>query len=259
MSTEYIKLREEAGLCWIRFDRPEKLNAVNSDVLRELERAVICCEENEEVKVVIVTGNEKAFVAGADVGDMSTFGIKGAIELTDLTMRVQERLADLPKPTIASIAGFALGAGCEIALCCDFRIAADNAVLGQPEIKLGIIPGGGGTQRLPRLSNSSVAARMILLGENIKAPEAANIGLVDKVVALDQLESETISLATKLKSMPPLAVRAARTAIRQGLNTSLKDGLEIEKALFCSLFGTHDQKEGMTAFLEKRKPSFLGK
>jgi enoyl-CoA hydratase/carnithine racemase len=152
-----------------------------------------------------------------------------------------------------------LGAGCEIALCCDFRIAADNAVLGQPEIKLGIIPGGGGTQRLPRLINSSVAARMILLGENIRAPEAANIGLVDKVVDLDQLESETISLATKLKSMPPLALRAARTAIRKGLNTSLKDGLEIEKALFSSLFGTHDQKEGMTAFLEKRKPSFLGK
>jgi len=259
MSTEYIKLKEEAGLGWIRFDRPEKLNAVNSDVLRELERAIISCEENEEVKVVILSGNEKAFVAGADVGNMATFGIKGAVELVDLTMRVQERLADLPKPTIASIAGFALGAGCEIALCCDFRVAANNAVLGQPEIKLGIIPGGGGTQRLPRLINSSVATRMILLGENIRAPEAANVGLVDKVVDLDHLESETISLAIKLKSMPPLAVRAARTAIRKGLNSSLKDGLELEKALFSSLFGTDDQKEGMTAFLEKRKPSFLGK
>ncbi|MGC8492138.1 MAG: enoyl-CoA hydratase/isomerase family protein [Syntrophobacteraceae bacterium] len=259
MSTKYVHLKEENGLCWIRFNRPEKLNAVNPEVLAELENALIICEQYEQIKVVILTGSEKAFIAGADIGNMANAGIRDAIELTDLTMRVQERLADLPKPTIASVAGFALGAGCETALCCDFRIAAENALFGLPEIKLGIIPGGGGTQRLPRLVNPSAAARMILLGENVNAIEAANIGLVDKVVVLDQLESETVSFATRLMRMPPLAVRAARTAMRKGLNTSLKDGLEIEKALFCSLFGTLDQKEGMSAFLEKRKPSFIGR
>ncbi len=259
MSMEYIKVKIEEGVCWIQFDRPKKMNAVNPDVLKELETAIAQCEEDEQIRTVVLTGNEKAFVAGADVEAMARADIATAYGLTDLTMRVQERLADLPKPTIASIAGYALGAGCEIALCCDFRIAADNAVLGQPEIKLGIIPGGGGTQRLPRLINPSTAARMIFLGDTINASEAAAIGLVDKVVELDKLESETIALATKLKSIPALAIRAAKTAMRKGLSTSLKEGLQIEQDLFCMLFGTLDQKEGMAAFLEKRKPSFPGK
>lgn len=258
MSSRFIRISEQDSICRIQFNRPEKLNAVNCEVLKELESAVIACERNDAIRVVILGGNEKAFVAGADVGDMARGGVKEAFELTEQTMRVQERLAELPKPTIASVAGFALGAGCELALCCDFRVAADNALLGLPEIKLGIIPGGGGTQRLPRLINPSLAARMILLGETLKALEAAAIGLVDKVVALDQLEGETQSLATRLKSMPPLAIRAARIAMRRGVNVSLKDGLEIERALFCSLFGTNDQKEGMAAFLEKRKPAFAG-
>lgn len=259
MSLEFIRVKSEDGIGWIRFDRPQKLNAVNSNVLKEFETALIQCEEDESINTVVLTGSQKAFVAGADVGDMAQAGIGEAYRLTDLTMRVQERLADLPKPTIASIAGYALGAGCEIALCCDFRLAADNSVLGLPEIKLGIIPGGGGTQRLPRLINPSIAARMIFLGETVNASEAASIGLVDKVVALDQLEIETVALATKLKSMPALALRAAKTAMRRGLNASLKDGLQMEQDLFCMLFGTRDQKEGMAAFLEKRKPAFAGK
>jgi enoyl-CoA hydratase len=190
---------------------------------------------------------------------MAKGNINLAYDLTDQTMRVQERLADLPKPTIAAIAGYALGGGCELALCCDFRIAAENAVLGLPEITLGIIPGGGGTQRLPRLVNPGAAARMILLGETIDANKAREIGLVDQVVSLDDLDKETNKLAAKLKKKPALAVRAAKTAMRKGLSTSLKEGLQIEQDLFCMLFGTRDQKEGMAAFMEKRKPGFKGR
>ena len=258
MDLKYIKQTNLDGVSWIQFNRPEKMNAVNPDVLRELESAIIDCEENEQVRCVVLKGNEKAFVAGADIDNMAKASIGDAYRLTDLTMRVQERLADLPKPTVAAISGYALGAGCEIALCCDFRIAADNAVLGLPEITLGIIPGGGGTQRLTRLIKSGAAARMILLGETVKSSEALSIGLVDKVVALSELEDEAKRLCSKLARMPGLAVRAAKAAMRRGLNTSLKEGLQIEQSLFCMLFGTQDQKEGMAAFIEKRKPVFKG-
>jgi enoyl-CoA hydratase len=256
---KYIKFKIEDGVGRIQFNRPEKLNAVNPDVLKELETAVEICESNDDIRVVVLTGNEKAFVAGADIENMAKGDIKNAYKLTDLTLRVQERLADLSKPTIASISGYALGGGCELALCCDFRIAADNAMLGLPEITLGIIPGGGGTQRLPRLVNLGAAARMILLGEMIKAKEAQEIGLVDKVVTLDELENETQKWVAKLKKKPALAVRAAKTAMRKGLSTSLKEGLQIEQDLFCMLFGTEDQKEGMAAFMEKRKAVFKGR
>ena len=259
MTLKYIQQDVKEGVAWIRFNRPEKLNAVNSDVLKELETALVACENDKAVRVVVLTGNDKAFVAGADVGAMADKGIAEAYQLTDLTLQVQERLADLPKPTIAAISGFALGAGCEIALCCDFRIAAENAVFGLPEITLGIIPGGGGSQRLPRLVNPSVAARMILLGELVKAPQAAQIGLVNTVVETAKLAEETGALAGRLAKMPVMAVRAAKTAMRKGLNVSLKDGLQIEQDLFCMLFGTQDQKEGMAAFLEKRKPAFAGR
>lgn len=259
MELNYLKVEIEDGVCRIQFNRPEKLNAVNPDVLKELETAVAYCAENDDIRVVVLMGNDKAFVAGADIENMARGDIKNAYALTDLTMRVQERLADLPKPTIASIAGYALGAGCELALCCDFRIAADKALLGLPEITLGIIPGGGGTQRLPRLVNPGAAARMILLGEAIDAKEAKEIGLVDKVVKLDDLATATNTLASKLKKRSALAVRAAKTAMRKGLSTSLKEGLQIEQDLFCMLFGTQDQKEGMAAFMEKRKPVFKNK
>ena len=259
MELKYLKFKIEDGVGRIQFNRPEKLNAVNPDVLKELETVVAVCEGSDDIRAVVLTGNEKAFVAGADIEHMAKGDIKSAYKLTDLTLRVQERLADLSKPTIASISGYALGGGCELALCCDFRIAADNAVLGLPEITLGIIPGGGGTQRLPRLVNLGAAARMILLGEMIKAKEAEEIGLVDKVVSLDELENETQKWVAKLMTKPALAVRAAKTAMRKGLSTSLKEGLQIEQDLFCLLFGTEDQKEGMAAFMEKRKAVFEGR
>lgn len=259
MDFKYIIFRSQDGIGWVQFNRPEKLNAINADVLRDLEGILAHCEKDDTIRVVVLRGNEKSFVAGADVKDMATGDIKLAYELTDLTMRVQERLADLPKPTIAAIAGYALGAGCEVALCCDFRIAADNAVLGLPEITLGIIPGGGGTQRLPRLVGLPAATELILLGETIKAGKAEQIGLVNKVVPLDRLEDETKDFAAKLMQRPFMALRAAKTAMRKGLSTSLKEGLQIEQGLFCMLFGTEDQKEGMSAFIEKRKPVFKGR
>lgn len=259
MDLKYINFKVQGGIAWVQFNRPERLNALNPDVLRDLEKIVGRCEEDDAVRVIVVTGNEKAFVAGADIEHMSKADIKAAYKLTDQTMQVQERLADLPKPTIAAISGYALGGGCEIALCCDFRIAAENAIFGLPEITLGIIPGGGGTQRLPRLVNLGIAARMIMLGEMIKSEQAYKIGLVDKVVPLNDLREETKVLASKLIERPFMALRAAKTAMRKGLSTSLKEGLQIEQDLFCMLFGTDDQKEGMAAFLEKRKPVFKGK
>ena len=259
MDLRYINLRVEDGTAWVQFNRPEKLNALNPDVFRDLETVVAQCEQDDDIRVVVLMGNEKAFVAGADIGHMARGDIKTACALTDLSMRVQERLADLPKPTVAAISGYALGGGCEVALCCDFRLAADNAVFGLPEITLGIIPGGGGTQRLPRLVNLGAAAKMIMLGEMIKSEEALRIGLVEKVVPLKNLKEEARILASKLMEMPFMALRAGKTAMRKGLNTSLKDGLHIEQNLFCMLFGTEDQKEGMTAFLEKRNPVFKSK
>ena len=259
MDLKYINFRSEDGIGWAQFNRPEKLNALNDDVLKDLEAIVASCQADDAVRVLVLTGHEKAFVAGADIGDMATGDIRFACELTDQTIRVQERLADLPKPTIAAISGYALGGGCEVALCCDFRIAADNAVFGLPEITLGVIPGGGGTQRLPRLVGIAAAAELILLGEMIKADKAERIGLVNKVVPFDQLEDEVKALAAKLMQKPSLALRAAKTAMRKGLNASLKEGLQIEQDLFCMLFGTEDQKEGMAAFMEKRKPTFKGR
>jgi len=259
MDENYIRFKSKDGIGRIQFNRPQKMNAVNPKVLVQLEEAVIACESDDDIRVLILTGNEKAFVAGADIEHMATGDITDAYRLTDLTRRVQDRLADFPKPTIASISGYALGAGCELALCCDFRIASDSAVMGLPEISLGIIPGGGGTQRLPRLINSGKAARMILLGETVSANEALSIGLVDQVTTPESLEDEVERLASKLKRLSVMALRAAKTAMRKGLNMSLSDGLQMEQDLFCMLFGTEDQTEGMRAFLEKRKPEFKGK
>lgn len=247
------------GIAWIRLNRPDKLNALNPDVYREIGEAAELGEADPEVRVLVLTGNEKAFAAGADIEHMSTGNIADSYMFTDRTMRSQEILADCSKPTIAAISGYALGGGLEVALCCDFRIVTETAVLGLPEISLGIIPGGGGTQRLPRLINYSMAAEMIMTGDMIKADQAKQIGLVNRVVPPAQLEAEVVSFAKKLIKRPALALRAAKIAMRKGLNVSLKDGLQMEKDLFCMLFGTEDQKEGMAAFIEKRKASFKGR
>jgi enoyl-CoA hydratase len=259
MYSRYIIVSKEEGIGWIHFNRPKKLNALNTEVFRELGKALVYCEADDEIRVVVLTGNEKAFAAGADIEHMAKGDIKSAYKLTDETMLVQERLADLAKPTIAALSGYTLGGGLEVALCCDFRIATENTVVGLPEINLGIIPGGGGTQRLPRLINYSTAAEMIMLGGIINAEKAERIGILNKVVPEGELEAEVKAFAGKLMAQPAMAIRAAKIAMRKGLNVSLKDGLQIEQNLFCMLFGTEDQKEGMAAFLEKRKATFTGK
>ena len=247
------------NIAWVRLNRPDKLNALNPQVFREIGEAVELCEADQEVRVLVLTGNEKAFAAGADIEHMSKGDILDAYMFGDKVVRIQEMLADCPKPTIAAISGYALGGGLEVSLCCDFRIVTESAVLGLPEISLGIIPGGGGTQRLPRLINYSMAAEMIMTGEMIKADQALQIGLVNRVVPTDKLEEEVVAFAKKLIKRPAIALRAAKIAMRKGLNVSLKDGVQMEQDLFCMLFGTRDQKEGMAAFIEKRKANFKGR
>jgi len=259
MELEYISFKKEEGIAWVQFNRPKKLNALNPAVIDDLEKAIAACEEDESIRVVVLKGSEKAFVAGADIEHMSKGDVNLALALSSQTTRVQDRLDNLPQPTVAAISGYALGGGCEVALCCDFRIAAGNAVLGLPEITLGIIPGGGGTQRLPRLIGTGPAAKLIMLGEMVKAEEAERIGLVDKIVPLADLDDEIKTFAAKLMERPAVALRAAKTAMRKGIEASLGEGLQIEQGQFALLFGTEDQKEGMAAFMEKRKPSYKGR
>lgn len=259
MKEDLILFSVEQNIAWIRFNRPQKMNAMNLALLGELDAVLLECEKRDDIRALILTGNEKAFIAGADIQPLAQGDVNTGYQVAEETMKVQERLADLPKPTIAAIAGFALGGGLEVALCCDFRLAADNALLGLPEITLGIIPGGGGTQRLPRLVGLAAATEMLLLGKPVKAERALFIGLVHEVLPPDQLLIRAEELARRLAEIPPVAMKACKGAMRAGLNSGLKEGLRMEQAAFSLLFGTQDQKEGMAAFLEKRKPSFVGR
>lgn len=258
MSYEHLKLKTVNGAGWIYFHRPDKLNALNTRVYQELEAALAVWQADDSVRTVVLAGGEKAFIAGADIDGMAQANPADAHELTDVSRRAQERLSNLPKPTIAAVSGYALGGGCEMALCCDFRIAAESAVFGLPEITLGIIPGAGGTQRLPRLVGLAAATEMILLGRPVKAAKAAELGLVHRVVPMEQLEAQAQELAEALMAKPAMALRAAKAALRAAMSTALGEGLLVEQQLFSQLFATHDQKEGMAAFLEKRKPRFQG-
>jgi enoyl-CoA hydratase len=252
-------LNIENNVAVIKLNRPEKLNALSPDAFSQLDDLLAKVELRKEVRALVITGDERAFAAGADIDHMADMGIRDVCEIADTTVRVQERLATMPVPTIAAISGYCLGGGLELALCCDFRIATDTAVLGFPEITLGIIPGGGGTQRLPRLIGKGAALKLIMLGNRIDADEALDLGLVDQVVKVDALIESVDAFTYKLAKQPAVALRAAKSAVNNGLSVSLNQGIQMEKDLFCMLFGTEDQKEGMKAFLEKRKPSYKGK
>lgn len=243
----------------VTVNRPEKRNALNGTVRREIVQVLDAIRDEEDVRVVVFTGaGEKAFVAGADVAE---FDAVGPIEqrLAMDSRRLYDEVAVFPKPTIASIRGFALGGGCELALACDLRIAARSARLGQPEIKLGLLPGGGGTQRLPRLIGYGQALRLILTGDPIDADEAHRIGLVELLVDDAQLEERTRDLARTLAERSPLALRLAKDALRAALEMPLSAGLRYERELFVTAFASRDKAEGVRAFLEKRPPRFIGR
>ncbi len=259
MRYETLRVESDAGVALITVDRQEKRNALNATVRAELVAAVTELAEDDDVRVLVITGaGEKAFVAGADIGE---FASRTPLEQRAAMAppRVFEALAECPKPVIAMINGFALGGGCELALACDLRIAADSARLGQPEINLGIIPGGGGTQRLPRIVGTGQAMRLILTGELIDAAEALRIGLVDVVYPAAELRDRVLELAGIMARRSPVALAAAKAAVRAASEMPLAAGLAYEKELFVTCFASDDRSEGVAAFLEKREPRFHGR
>ncbi len=260
MEYRYILYEESEGLATITFNRPEVRNALTQALMEELGRAVGEAEADGEVRVLILTGaGERAFVSGADLGEVRARDTASELgPASRLRRGVLERLEHLFKPSIAAINGYALGGGCEIALACTLRIAADTARFGQPEINLGIIPGLGGTQRLTRLVGRGRAMRLILTGDLIDAQEAYRIGLVDEVVPADKLMEAAKALGKKLASKPPLALRAAKDAVDYGADMSLAAALEFENRLFAMVSGSEDKAEGVAAFLEKRTPHWRG-
>jgi len=248
------------GIAFITINRPDKLNALNDQVMLELADAAERIATESGIKGAILTGSgPKSFVAGADIGDLSKQGPFDGKARAQRGQSVLRRLETCGKPVIAAINGFALGGGCELAMACHIRIASDNAKFGQPEVKLGIAPGYGGTQRLPRLVGKGVALQLILTGEMIDAQEAYRIGLVNRVVPAADLLAESEKMMRGILAMGPLAVRLAMEAVDQGLEMTLDEGLLLEANHFGLLAATQDTKEGLTAFLEKRSAKFQGR
>jgi enoyl-CoA hydratase len=241
------------GVCTL--NRPKQLNALNDALMDELGAALRAFDADDGIGCIIVTGSEKAFAAGADIGAMATFGYMDAYK-GDFITRNWETIRQIRKPVIAAVAGFALGGGCELAMMCDFIIAAESAKFGQPEIKLGIIPGAGGTQRLPRAVGKSKAMDMVLTGRFIDAAEAERAGLVSRVVAADKLLEEALAAATVINALSGPSVMMAKECVNRAFEGSLSDGVSFERRVFHALFATDDQKEGMDAFVNKRKPVF---
>ncbi|GGX37442.1 enoyl-CoA hydratase [Pigmentiphaga litoralis] len=248
--------RGRVGL--ITLNRPKALNALNDALMDELGAALLAFDANEDIGAIVITGSDKAFAAGADIGamkDWTYMDVFGA----DYITRNWETIRKVRKPVIGAVAGYALGGGCELAMMCDILIAADTAKFGQPEIKIGILPGAGGTQRLPRAVGKAKAMDLVLTARMMDAAEAERAGLVSRVVPADKLMEEALDAATVIASMSMPAVMMAKEAVNRAYEAPLNDGLLFERRMFHSLFGTHDQKEGMTAFMEKRKPAFRNK
>ena len=239
----------------ITLNRPKQLNALDDALMDELGAALLAFDNDDGIGCIVITGNEKAFAAGADISRMAPLGYMEVFNRNFIT-RNWETIRQVRKPVIAAVAGFALGGGCELAMMCDFIIAADSARFGQPEIKIGIIPGAGGTQRLPRAVGKSKAMDLVLTGRMMDAAEAERAGLVSRVVPAAQLLDEALSAAAAICGMSGPSVAMAKESVNRAFEGSLSDGISYERRLFHSLFATEDQKEGMEAFLGKRKPVF---
>ncbi len=259
MNYENLILEKRGPVALVKVNRPDKMNALNVRTREEILAIFKELEQDASVRVVVITGSgEKAFIAGADI---SEFAGKSPLETREMMQksRAFDAMEDFPKPVIAMINGYALGGGCELAMSCDIRIASARAKFGQPEIKLGIIPGGGGTQRLSRLIGEGKAMELILTGDMIDAEEALRLGLLNYVVAPDQLEAKTMEIANKIAEMSPVALRMAKKSVKNAARLGLAAGLEAETDLFILCFTSEDKEEGIRAFLEKRKPAFKGR
>jgi enoyl-CoA hydratase len=258
MSFQTLLVETAEGVTLIRLNRPQALNALNAQLLDELCQALDAAEADPAVGCVVLTGSDKAFAAGADIKEMSDKSY-AQMFVNDFFARGVRRLEQFRKPIIAAVAGYALGGGCELAMLCDFIIAADTARFGQPEINLGVMPGMGGTQRLTRLVGKSKAMDMTLTARQMDAAEAERSGLVSRVTPADKLLDEALAAARRIASQSPLAVMMNKELVNAAYETTLATGALMERRLFHSLFAFEDQKEGMAAFVEKRKPQFKGR
>ena len=255
MTNEFTIVSTQARVGIITLNRPKQLNALNDQLMDELGAALKAFDADPEIGCMIITGSEKAFAAGADIGAMAGYSFSDVYK-GDYITRNWEQIRNIRKPVIAAVSGFALGGGCELAMMCDFIIAADNARFGQPEIKLGVIPGAGGTQRLPRAVGKAKAMDMALTGRMMDATEAERAGLVSRIVPLEKLMDEALGAALMICEFSQLAVMAAKESVNRAFEGGLADGIMFERRMFHALFATADQKEGMDAFVNKRKAVF---
>ncbi len=256
MNTPLVRLDLKESIAWVRLDNPP-MNALGDALKEDLGRVLDALEESKsKIRVVILTGEGKAFVAGSDIPKFLQLNPEQATAQSLKTQKLFRRLETFSRPTVCAINGYCFGAGLELAMCCDIRIASDAAILGHPEVNLGIIPGAGASQRLPRLVGLGRAKELILTGRRIKADEALQIGLLEKVVPQESLLAEAQQMAEEISAKGPLAVAAAKKTLNDGWDLGIEEGLEMESGIWGSLFGTKDQKEGVKAFLEKRPPQF---
>lgn len=259
MNYEYILVNpsKEKHIALIQLNRPKELNALNLQLMGEVRDALKALDDDDDVRVIIITGNDRAFAAGADIKQMSD---KNAVDMLRIDQfSTWDQIKKTKKPIIAAVSGFALGGGCELVMHCDCVVASETAQFGQPEIRIGVMPGAGGTQRLPRSVGKALAMEMVLTGEFISAERALQSGLINKIVPVELLMDEAVKMAKKMAKNSPIALQMAKESVLKSFENSLTEGLYFERKNFYMLFATEDQKEGMAAFVEKRNPEFRGR